>query len=141
VALALGIVAGTSNYEKPVAAALRGKGFMILRCPKQEAVVDRVKYGSSALSGLLVLPLNLEERMPCSRHQVLYLVGVGKNPEAVDESELRDTSVMRSGLTVAPLAVFDGGSEGTMKHGAAARLEGVLTKMRISTECSSPSHC
>jgi len=77
------------------------KGFMNSAAgPKQEAVVRPGEgNGSSALSGLLVLPPE-SGRANARAHdtRVLYLVGVGKNPEAVDESEIAAIqSVMRSG--------------------------------------------
>ena len=78
------------NYEKPVAAALRGKGFQeflpLIRSKRQWS--DRVKIMDLPLfPGYLFCRLNLEERLPLlTTPGFLYLVGVGKNPEPVDES-------------------------------------------------------
>ena len=95
------------NYEKPVAAALRGKGFQeflpLIRSKRQWS--DRVKIMDLPLfPGYLFCRLNLEERLPLlTTPGFLYLVGVGKNPEPVDEVEIAGIqAVLRSGLTVTP---------------------------------------
>ena len=91
------------NYEKPVSVALRGKGFEeflpLFRSRRQWS--DRVKVVDLPLfPGYLFCRLNLEERMPLlTTPGFLYIVGVGKNPEPVDESEiLAIQSVVRSGI-------------------------------------------
>jgi len=122
------------NYEKPVAAALRGKGLHeflpLVRSKRQWS--DRVKVMDLPLfPGYLFCRLNLEERMPVlTTPGFLYLVGVGKNPEAVDESEIAAIqSVMRSGLTVTPWPSLMVGQKVQLKHGPLRGLEGVLTKI------------
>jgi transcription termination/antitermination protein NusG len=122
------------NYEKPVAAALRGKGFEeflpLVRSKRQWS--DRVKIMDLPLfPGYLFCRLNLEERLPLlTTPGFLYLVGVGKNPEPVDESEIAGIqAVLRSGLTVTPWPNLVVGQKVQLKHGPLRGLEGVLTKI------------
>jgi transcription antitermination factor NusG len=122
------------NYEKPVAAALRGKGFQeflpLVRSKRQWS--DRVKIMDLPLfPGYLFCRLNLEERLPLlTTPGFLYLVGVGKTPEPVDELEIAGIqSVLRSGLTVTPWPNLVVGQKVQLKHGPLRGLEGVLTKI------------
>ncbi len=122
------------NYEKPVAAALRGKGFQeflpLVRTRRQWS--DRVKMMDLPLfPGYLFCRLDLEDRMPLlTTPGFLYLVGVGKNPEPVDESEIAAIqSVVRSGLPVTPWPSLMVGQRVQLKHGPLRGLEGVLTKI------------
>src|SRR3984885_6010023 len=122
------------NYEKPVAAALRGKGFQeflpLIRSKRQWS--DRVKIMDLPLfPGYLFCRLNLEERMPLlTTPGFLYLVGVGKNPEPVDESEIAAIQcVLRSGLVVTPWPSLVVGQRVQLRYGPLRGLEGVLTKI------------
>jgi transcription antitermination factor NusG len=122
------------NYEKPVAAALRGKGFHeflpLLRTRRQWS--DRVKVMDLPLfPGYLFCRLNLEDRMPLlTTPGFLYLVGVGKNPEPVDDSEIAAIqSVLRSGVAVTAWPALVVGQKVRLKHGPLRGLEGVLTRI------------
>jgi transcription antitermination factor NusG len=122
------------NHEKPVAAALRGKGLQeflpLLRSRRQWS--DRVKIMDMPLfPGYLFCRLNLEDRMPLlSTPGFLYLVGIGRNPEPVDESEILSIrSVLRSGFPVTPWPSLMVGQKVQLKHGPLRGLEGVLTKI------------
>lgn len=122
------------NYEKPVAAALRGKGFQeflpLVQSRRQWS--DRVKTMDLPLfPGYLFCRLNLEQRLPLlTTPGFLYLVGVGKNPEPVEESEIEAIqSVLRSGLPVLPWPSLMVGQKVRLKHGPLRGLEGVLTKI------------
>ena len=122
------------NYEKPVAAALRGKGFQeflpLVQSRRQWS--DRVKVMDLPLfPGYLFCRLNLEQRMPLlTTPGFLYLVGVGKNPEPVDEREIEAIqSVLRSGLPVTPWPSLMVGQKVRLKHGPLRGLEGVLTRI------------
>jgi transcription antitermination factor NusG len=122
------------NYEKPVATALRGKGFQeflpLIRSKRQWS--DRVKIMDLPLfPGYLFCRLNLEERLPLlTTPGFLYLVGVGKHPEPVDEAEIAGIqAVLRSGLTVTPWPNLAVGQKVRLKHGPLRGLEGVLTKI------------
>src|SRR3984893_10825594 len=122
------------NYEKPVAAALRGKGFQeylpLVRSRRKWS--DRVKEMDLPLfPGYLFCRLNLEERMPLlTTPGFLYLVGVGRNPEPVDETEIAAIrAVLRSGLPVTPWPSLMVGQKVRLKHGPLRGLEGVLTRI------------
>jgi transcription termination/antitermination protein NusG len=122
------------NYEKPVATALRGKGFEeflpLLRTRRQWS--DRVKTVELPLfAGYLFCRLKLEDRMPLlTTPGFLYIVGVGKNPEPVDESEIEAIqSVLRSGVAVTPWPFLMVGQKVLLKQGPLRGLEGVLTKI------------
>jgi transcription antitermination factor NusG len=122
------------NYEKPVAATLKGKGFQEF-LPLQRARrrwSDRVKVMDLPLfPGYLFCRLNLDDRMPLlTTPGFLYIVGIGRNPEPVDESEiLAIQSVLRSGLPVTPWASLMVGERVQLKYGPLRGLEGVLTKI------------
>jgi transcription termination/antitermination protein NusG len=122
------------NYEKPVAAALRGKGFQeflpLIRSKRQWS--DRVKIMDLPLfPGYLFCRLNLDERLPLlTTPGFLYLVGVGKNPEPVDDKEIAGIqSVLRSGLTVTPWPNLVVGQKVRLMHGPLRGLDGVLTRI------------
>jgi transcription antitermination factor NusG len=122
------------NYEKPVSTALRGKGFEeflpLFRSRRQWS--DRVKVMDLPLfPGYLFCRLNLEERMPLlTTPGFLYIVGVGKIPEPVDESEIQAIqSVLRSGLPVTPWPSLMVGQKVQLKRGPLRGLLGVLTKI------------
>jgi transcription antitermination factor NusG len=122
------------NHEKPVSMALRGKGFEeflpLFRSHRQWS--DRVKVMDLPLfPGYLFCRLNLEQRMPLlTTPGFLYIVGVGKNPEPVDENEiLAIQSVLRTGLPVAPWPSLMVGQKVQLKQGPLRGLEGVLTKI------------
>jgi transcription antitermination factor NusG len=122
------------NYEKPVAAALRGKGFeeFLPLSRRKRQWSDRVKFMDLPLfPGYLFCRLNLDERMPVmTTPGFLYIVGVGKNPEPVEESEiLAIQSVLRSGLTVTPWPHLMVGQKVQLKHGPLRGLVGVLAKI------------
>jgi transcription antitermination factor NusG len=122
------------NYEKPVAAALRGKGFreFLPLVQHRRQWSDRVKVMDLPLfPGYLFCRLNLEERMPLlTTPGFLYLVGVGKNPEPVDESEIAAIQcVLRSGLVVTPWPSLVVGQRVQLRYGPLRGLEGVLTKI------------
>src|SRR6201995_1611656 len=122
------------NYEKPVAAALRGKGFQeflpLIRSKRQWS--DRVKIMDLPLfPGYLFCRLDLDARLPLlTTPGFLYLVGVGKTPEPVDELEIAGIrAVLRSGLTVTPWPNLVVGQKVRLKHGPLRGLEGVLTRI------------
>jgi transcription termination/antitermination protein NusG len=123
-----------TNYEKPVAAMLRGKGFEeflpLQRTRRQWS--DRVKVMDLPLfPGYLFCRLNLEDRMPLlTTPGFLYIVGIGRKPEPVDEREiLAIQSVLRSGLPVTPWPSLMVGQKVQLKHGPLRGLAGVLTKI------------
>jgi transcription antitermination factor NusG len=122
------------NYEKPVAVALRGRGFEeflpLLRSKRQWS--DRVKTMELPLfPGYLFCRLNLEDRMPLlTTPGFLYIVGVGKNPEPVDESEILGIqSVLLSGIPVTAWPSLVVGQKVELRNGPLKGVQGVLSKI------------
>jgi len=122
------------NFEKRVASALRGKGFEELlplyRSKRQWS--DRVKVMDLPLfPGYLFCRLDLAARLPLvTTPGFLYIVGVGKNPQPIDEAEiLAIQSVMRSGVPVTPWPSLVVGQKVQLQHGPLRGLVGVLTKI------------
>jgi transcription termination/antitermination protein NusG len=122
------------NYEKPVSTALRGKGFeeFLPLCRSRRQWSDRVKVMDRPLfPGYLFCRLNLEDRMPLlTTPGFLYIVGVGKNPHPVEESEVAAIqSMLQSGLPVSPWPSLVVGQKVELKNGPLRGLQGVLTKV------------
>jgi transcription termination/antitermination protein NusG len=122
------------NYEKTVAATLKGKGFEeflpLQRTRRQWS--DRIKIVDMPLfPGYLFCRLNLDERMPLlTTPGFLYIVGIGRNPEPVDEAEiLAIQSVLRSGLPVKPWPSLVVGERVRIKDGPLRGVEGVLSRI------------
>jgi transcription antitermination factor NusG len=122
------------NYEKPVAATLRGKGLHeylpLVRSQRQWS--DRVKVlDLPVFPGYLFCRLNLEDRMPLvTTPGFLYIVGIGKTPAPIEESEiLAIQSVLHSGLPVTPWPSLVVGQKVQLQYGPLRGLEGVLTKI------------
>jgi transcription antitermination factor NusG len=122
------------NYEKPVSTALRGKGleeFLPLHRSKRQWS-DRVKVVDMPLfPGYLFCRLNLEQRLPLlTTPGFLYIVGVGRKPQPVEESEIQAIqSVLRSGLPVTPWPSLMVGQRVQLMKGPLRGLEGVLAKI------------
>ena len=123
-----------SNYEKPVSATLRGKGFEefvpMYRARRQWS--DRVKVIDLPLfPGYLFCRLDLNERLPLlTTPGFLYLVGRGKTPEPVDEREVMAIqSVVRSGLYASPWPAVVLGQKVRLKRGPLRGVEGVVAKI------------
>jgi transcription termination/antitermination protein NusG len=122
------------NYEKPVAAALRGKGleeFLPLFRSKRKWS-DRVKVMDLPLfPGYVFCRLNLDVRMPLiTTPGFLYIVGVGKKPEPVEESEIEAIqSILKAGVAVSPWPNLVVGQKVQLKRGPLRGLVGVLTKI------------
>jgi transcription termination/antitermination protein NusG len=122
------------NYEKPVLATLRGKGFEpylpVLRTRRQWS--DRVKVMDLPLfPGYLFCRLDLQDRMPLvTTPGFLYIVGVGKNPEPVDDNEIEAiATVLRSGLPVKAHTSLKVGQRIELQRGPLRGLQGILTKI------------
>ena len=122
------------NFEKRVAMALRGKGFeeLLPLYRSKRKWSDRVKVMDLPLfPGYLFCRLDLAARLPLvTTPGFLYIVGVGKNPQPVDEAEiLAIQSVMRSGVPVTPWPSLVVGQKVQLQHGPLRGLVGVLTKI------------
>lgn len=121
------------NYEKPVSATLRGKGleeFLPLHRSRRQWS-DRVKVIDMPLfPGYLFCRLNMENRMPLfTTPGFLYIVGIGKIPHPVDDSEIAAIqSVMRSGLATTPWPTLIVGQKVRLQQGPLRGLAGIVTK-------------
>ena len=123
-----------SNYEKPVSTTLRGKGFEefapMYRVKRQWS--DRIKVVDLPLfPGYLFCRLDLNKRLPLlTTPGFLYLVGKGKTPEPVDESEIIAIQrVVSSGLPVAPWPSVVVGQKVRLERGPLRGVEGVVSKI------------
>ena len=123
-----------SNYEKPVSAVLRGKGFdeflPIYRSKRQWS--DRVKIMDLPLfPGYLFCRLDLNKRLPLlTTPGFLYLVGKGKTPEPVEEQEIMAIqSVVRSGLPALPWPSVVVGQKVSMERGPLRGVDGVVARI------------
>jgi transcription antitermination factor NusG len=124
------------NHEKSVSAMLREKKIEeylpIFRSKRRWS--DRVKEVELPLfPGYLFcrLNLNLGSRMPLlTTPGLLYIVGRGKTPEPVEESEIQAIhSISASGLNYAPWQSLMIGQKVRLKAGPLAGIEGVLTRI------------
>ena len=123
-----------SNYEKPVSAVLRGKGFdeflPIYRSKRRWS--DRVKVMDLPLfPGYLFCRLDLNKRLPLlTTPGFLYLVGKGKTPEPVDEREIMAIqSVVHSGLPALPWPSVVVGQKVRVERGPLRGVEGVVARI------------
>jgi transcription antitermination factor NusG len=123
-----------SNYEKSVSATLRGKGFeeFAPMYSVERRWSDRVKTIDVPLfPGYLFCRLDLNKRQPLlTTPGFLYLVGKGRTPEPVDESEiLAIQAVMRSGLPALPWPALVVGQRVSLERGPLRGVEGVVAKV------------
>ena len=123
-----------SNYEKPVSTILRGKGFEeflpTYRARRQWS--DRIKVLDLPLfPGYLFCRIDLSRRLPLlTTPGVLYLVGKGRTPEPVDDTEVMAIqSVMRSGLPALPWPSVVVGQKVRLERGPLRGIEGVVAKI------------
>lgn len=123
-----------SNYEKPVSAMLRGKGFEefvpMYRSRRQWS--DRIKMIDLPLfPGYLFCRLDLNRRLPLlTTPGFLYLVGQGKSPEPVDEREIAAIqAVVRSGLPAMPWPSIAVGEHVRLERGPLRGVEGVVARI------------
>lgn len=124
------------NHEKSVATILREKKFKeflpLFRSRRRWS--DRVKTVDLPLfPGYLFcrLDLNQENRLPLlTTPGLLYIVGSGRTPEPIDESEiLAIQSIAASGLPYAPWPSLMIGQNVRLEAGPLSGLEGVLTRI------------
>ncbi len=122
------------NYEKPVAAALRGRGyeeFLPLVSSKKQWS-DRVKTTELPLfPGYVFCRVNLEDRLSLvTTPGFLYLVGVGKTPLAVEEGEILGIQrVLRSGMPVMPYPDLVIGQKVELQQGPLQGVQGVIASI------------
>jgi transcription antitermination factor NusG len=123
-----------SNYEKPAAAVLRGKGFeeFVPTYRSKRQWSDRIKVLDLPLfPGYLFCRLDLNKRLPLlTTPGFLYLVGKGRTPEPVDEKEiLAIHSIVGSGLPALPWPALTVGQTVRLERGPLRGIEGVVAKI------------
>lgn len=123
-----------SNYEKPVSAVLRSKGFEefvpVYRSRREWS--DRIKVLDLPLfPGYLFCRIDLDKRLPLlTTPGFLYLVGKGRTPEPVDDREiLAIRSIVHSGLPALPWPALAVGQKVRLKRGPLRGIEGIVTKV------------
>lgn len=123
-----------SNYEKPVSAILRGKGFeeFVPTYRSKRQWSDRVRMIDLPLfPGYLFCRLDLNRRLPLlTTPGFLYLVGKGRTPEPVDEREIAAIqSVVRAGVQAFPWPAVVVGQKVRLERGPLRGVEGVVAKI------------
>lgn len=123
-----------SNYEKPVSAILRGKGFeeFVPTYRSKRQWSDRAKTIDLPLfPGYLFCRLDLNRRLPLlTTPGFLYLVGKGKTPEPVDEREIAAIqSIVRAGVPAFPWPAAVVGQKVRLERGPLRGVEGVVAKV------------
>jgi len=123
-----------SNYEKPVSAVLRGKGFeeFVPTFSSKRRWSDRIKVVDVPLfPGYLFCRLDLDKRLPLlTTPGFLYLVGKGKTPEPIEEQEvLAIQSLVRSGLPTLPWPSIMVGQKVRLERGPLRGVEGIVAKI------------
>ena len=123
-----------SNFEKPVSAMLRGKGFEeflpTYRAKRQWS--DRIKILDLPLfPGYLFCRIDLSNRLPLlTTPGFLYLVGKGMTPEPIDEKEVMAIqSIVRSGAPAEPWPSVVVGQKVRLERGPLRGIEGVVSKI------------
>jgi transcription antitermination factor NusG len=124
-----------SNFEHVVGVHLRDRGFEEF-CPSYKVErrwSDRVKLiDRSLFPGYVFCRLNPSDRLPVlSVPGVVSLVGVGKAPAAIPETEIeRVRLLVRSGLLATPWPFLEIGDLVLIERGPLAGLEGILQKVK-----------
>jgi len=124
-----------SRYEHFVASMLSGKGYEpflpVYTCRRRWS--DRIKeFELPLFPGYLFCQFDSRNRLPIlTTPGVIQVVGVGKTPVPVDESEITAIQVlMGSGLPGRPWAFLQIGQRVRIERGPLAGVEGMLTGFR-----------
>ena len=120
-----------SSYERTVATILQGKGYESFlpqyKCRRRWS--DRIKEVELPLfPGYLFCRFDIQHRLPILKTPgVLQVVGIGKIPVAIDQSELSAIqTLVNSGLPSQPWSFLQIGERVTIEYGALSGLEGIL---------------
>lgn len=124
-----------SQHERAVALTVRHKGFeeFLPLYQRRHRWSDRWKSVEVPLfPGYVFCRLDPMHRLPVlTVPGVLYFVGIGKTPAAIDDGEmLAIQSAVRSGLRMEPWAYLDVGQRVRLEEGPLAGLEGILVDIR-----------
>lgn len=124
-----------SRHEKSVAHILSEKGLdcFLPLCRGRRQWSDRVAQVDLPLfSGYVFCRLNLSNRMPVlTTPGIVRIVGVGRCPAAVDESEMGAVrAIVQSGMSAHPWPIPQIGERVAIDRGPLAGLEGVLVGVK-----------
>jgi transcription antitermination factor NusG len=121
--------------EKIVASALRSKGYEeflpLYRCRRRWS--DRIKEMDLPLfPGYVFCRFDVHSRLPILvTPGVLLIVGVGKTPSPVDDSEIAALqSIVKSGLQAEPWPFLKIGQRVRIEHGSLEGVEGILVAIK-----------
>ncbi len=124
-----------SRYENIVTAHLSGMGYEsflpLYKCRRRWS--DRFKEIESPLfPGYVFCRLNPLDRLPIlTTPGVFHIVGIGKTPVAIDETEIAAIQdAVKSGLPWQPWPFVQIGQRVRIEHGPLCGLEGVLLDFR-----------
>jgi transcription antitermination factor NusG len=124
-----------SRYENFAASHLTGVGYQVFlpAYQRRRQWSDRVKQIELPLfPGYLFCRFDPQNRLPVlSTPGVIQIVGIGKRPEPVAESEINAIqALVRSGLPSRPWTFSQVGQPVRIEHGPLAGAEGILTGLR-----------
>jgi transcription antitermination factor NusG len=94
---------------------------------------DRIKTLELPLfPGYLFCQLDLRRRLPIlTTPGVNFIVGVGKNPEPIDHTEIESIrNVVRAGLAYSPHPYLTVGQSVRIEHGSLTGLSGLITEVK-----------
>ena len=126
-----------SQHEKTVASTLRDKGYeeFLPLCQIKRRWSDRVKRLEVPLfPGYVFCRFDVEKRLPILvTPGVLFIVGVGKIPCPIDNSEVVALqSIVKSGLQAEPWPFLKIGQRVRIEQGSLAGVEGILLSPKSS---------
>jgi transcription antitermination factor NusG len=124
-----------SQHEKIVASALRGKGYeeFLPLYRRKNRWSDRMKVIERPLfPGYVFCRFDLQKRLPILvTPGVLLIVGVGKTPLPVDESEIAALqSIVKSGYQAEPWPFLQVGQRVRIECGSLEGVEGILLGLK-----------
>jgi len=124
-----------SNCERTVATLLEQRGYQrfLPTCKVRTHWSDRIKSADRILfPGYVFCSFNPSCRLPIlSTPGVLHVVGVGKEPAAVPEGEMRALwTTLQSSAAVGPWPYLQSGDWVVVERGALAGVEGIVTHFK-----------
>lgn len=124
-----------SNFESTVASMLEARGFegFLPTYTARRRWSDRVKeIQMPLLPGYVFCRLDIHNRLPVlTIPGMVSIVGIGKQPVAVDEHEIEAVrSIVRSRLQAQPWPYLRAGQSVRIERGPLAGLEGILVEFK-----------
>lgn len=124
-----------SNRENVTATALHGKGLeeFAPTCRARNRWSDRVKDVDVPLfPGYIFCRFDPQHRLPViTTPGIVSIVGLGKTPEPIDESEIaRIHSIVSSGALAYPWPFLRSGQKVSIVHGPLTGVDGLLVNLK-----------